>query len=314
MSKRFMVLLLFLFFPTFALADDQETPADTTEISDEENQFLHLELGATLTNQYFFRGLLQENQGVIGQPRAEVKLSLYSNDWLTDVRAVTGTWNSFHSGPTGTQSNADTPAAWYENRFHVGAEIDILNHITLSGGYIIYTSPNDSLETIQELYVKLAVDDYYIWHDLTPDELLERGETVIWHGAQPYGLMAFEAEGQRDNGLNNGVYTEVGIRPAWTLNPGLVFKVTLPIRIGFSVDQYYEVPVSNPGKLPQDDAFGFTDVGLEGELPIPCISGNYGQLSLHLAGHWFYLGQHTAARNNENKHEIIASGGLRFNY
>lgn len=321
MTKNLLLTLL-LIFPVTAFADDAKKDSEPAKATSQEEpqetpaekRVLQIRLGADTTNQYFFRGIRQEDQGFIGQPWAELKLSFYSNSWLTDIRAVVGTWNSFHSGPTGSQSNADTPASWYETRFYAGAEADFFKHITLSGGYTIYTSPNDSLETVHEFYIKLAVNDYYVWHDLAPEDLIARGETVIWNGINPHGMMAFEASGQRDNGLNNGVYAEVGIRPSWTLNPGLVFTVAAPVKVGFSVDQYYELPITNPGNLPQDDAFGFTDIGLEGNLPFPCLGEKWGRLSLNVGGHWLYLGQNLSKTNGNDKHVGIATAGILYEY
>jgi len=325
MIKKILLSLLFL-MPLTAYADDSANTkpeeakvvegeaAEADEEKDVDEKVLRLTLGAEVTNQYFFRGLRQENQGFIAQPWAELKLSLYSNNWLTDVRAVVGTWNSFHSGPTGAASKADTPAAWYETRFHAGAEADLFKHITVGGGYMVYTSPNDSLETVHEFYITLAIDDYYVWHDLSPEELLEKGEKLIWNGVRPRGKIAFESAGQRDNGLNNGVYAEASIRPSWTLNYGFVFTVAVPVKIGFSVDQYYEKPVTTPGRLPRDDAFGFTDIGLEGDFPLAFLGDKWGELSLTVGGHWLYLGQNTSAVNNGDKHVGIATGGFRFRY
>src|SRR5688572_14702073 len=66
-----------------------------------------------VTNAYYFRGILQEREGVILQPWLELYANLYSADdgLVRDVTVGAGIWNSFHSERTGSTSERSW---WYE--------------------------------------------------------------------------------------------------------------------------------------------------------------------------------------------------------
>ena len=54
----------------------------------------------TAVSQYFFRGILQENQGLILQPSLELNYSLFEGGTgaLTSSTLTLGAWNSVHNG------------------------------------------------------------------------------------------------------------------------------------------------------------------------------------------------------------------------
>ena len=55
--------------------------------------------GVDFTNAYIFRGIVQEDEGFIGQPWAEIDYNVYSSEtgFLRDVTIGGGVWSSFHS-------------------------------------------------------------------------------------------------------------------------------------------------------------------------------------------------------------------------
>ena len=74
------------------------------------------------SNAYLFRGIPQDDTGLILWPAADLGFALKSGGGT--VRSVTvnvGTWNSLHTGITG----ADGPSGklWYESDFWTGATI-----------------------------------------------------------------------------------------------------------------------------------------------------------------------------------------------
>jgi hypothetical protein len=67
-------------------------------------------------NQYMFRGIQQNNTGFVTWPAFDLGLAAYSGDGgLKSVSINFGTWNSLHSGNTG--SDGPSGKLWYESDF-----------------------------------------------------------------------------------------------------------------------------------------------------------------------------------------------------
>ena len=80
---------------------------------DARNTAISGRLSYDLTSQYFFRGIQQENQGIIAQPSLDLSLNVHKGDsGLNSLNIVTGIFESLHSGPTGSAGGI-----WYESRF-----------------------------------------------------------------------------------------------------------------------------------------------------------------------------------------------------
>src|SRR3954471_17059762 len=164
--------------------------------------------GLDFTSAYFFRGLLQEAGGAIGQPYGDIAFSL-KHGITVDV----GTWNSVHS--TANVGN------WYES--------DYFGSVTFTAGklkpgllYTSYTSPADRFSTVQELAGALGIDDSKSAFPLAPKIVL-----------------AFElGDGEADGGQNKGTYLELGVKPGIKLAPKATLYV--PVKTGLSVNHYYE--------------------------------------------------------------------------
>ena len=62
-----------------------------------------LTAGLDFASAYLFRGIFQEDSGVIVPPFVDVGVSLYNGDGaLKNVTVNGGMWNSLHSGPSGS--------------------------------------------------------------------------------------------------------------------------------------------------------------------------------------------------------------------
>lgn len=312
--KKFLLILLLFASPVYG-QESRPTETETTETINKQDAeadegWVKLRAGVDFSTHYFARGNLQENQGVIAQPWARGELHLWRDpgSWVSDVHLFVGTWNSLHDGPTGSGSKeSGNPHTWYENKFTAGLSVELKDVIVLSGGYELTTSPNDAFEVIEELFVRADLQDKSLWN--------LKGDWWEFDGIRLYGLFAWETFGQRDVGQKRGVYAEVGIRPGMTLTKlpldvleDWSVKVSLPLTVGFNIDEYYEVQ----GK--GDSPFGFMDLGLDVELPLACINPRYGQWSLYVAGHWLYLDQNLSKFNGGEKNELLGSGGIRFSY
>lgn len=261
--------------------------------------------GVSFTTDYFFRGIGQENQGLLIQPEGYVSFKL--TDQLT---LTTGAWSSLHNGPTGTQDIPDgsrqDPQSWYEADFVAGLSL-ALDKVTLSTTYTAYMSPNDSFQTVQEIAVRAGFND---------SEMLN---------LQPYVLVAFELDDQADSGnsvtgltgRDEGIYMELGVTPSFVAIPSETTPVTLyfPIVAGFSLDNYYE---SNQDGA-DDDFFGYVSLGVTADMPLSFVPAKFGTWKFVVGVSVLFLGDTAddlSSFNGTGHDEVHVIGkiGLTFAY
>ena len=243
-------------------------------------------------NQYMFRGIRQNSTGVAAWPAVDLGFSAYSGDGgLKSVGINVGTWNSLHSGDTGT----DGPSGklWYESDFYATLGLGFGGGTSLSTTYTAYTSPNSGFTTVKEIAFKLAVDD---------SGYLGKG------AVKPYVVIAQEfgtdvATGQADGGDNAGTYMEVGVSPGYA---GSKASIAFPIKVGFSLADYYEL-------AGEDNKFGFASIA--GIVTIPLGSTtSFGAWNLHGGVEYQALGTTTEFFNGGESSQVIGSIGIGFSY
>lgn len=279
-------------------------------------------LGVDFTTAYYFRGIYQENEGLIAQPWADVTFQ------LTDALSVyLGTWNSLHTNgdADGDQDN------WFESDFFVGASYALSQCISVDASYVWLYSPANAGEFAQEIDLSLAYDDSGMWGD-------------GFDGLQPYVLVAIETSGGSDgydvfdgNGVNSerdkGIYYEIGIAPSFTVVDSATAPITLtiPVTAGFGSD-YYEIGKSFVNAGPDgilggagaaddfndnktdDDTFGFIDIGLDFGMPLSFVPAQFGSWEAAAGVHFLFLGDNAEAMNNGNDFEVIGTFGISMSY
>lgn len=191
-------------------------------------------LGITLdvVSQYFFRGIEQQDSGLIFQPGAEIGIA------VTDgVSAYIGVWESFHSVPT---PGAPTgPKSWYEQDVFAGLTIDLTEIVALDLNYTGYFSPSDSFSDIHEFGFTLAFEDEsWMGEDWSFD---------------PYVMVAFEVQ---DNGGTEDTYLELGGEFGFDLDDEGDITAAVPIVVGLSLDDYYTDATGD------NEVFGYASVAL----------------------------------------------------
>ena len=152
------------------------------------------------SNAYLFRGIPQDDTGLILWPAADLSVALRSGGGtFRSITVGVGTWNSLHTGVTGT----DGPSGklWYESDFSTSAGLGFGGGVTFVAAYTAYTSPNSAFETVKEFSVKVGARARGVW---------------------PYALVAFELEGQADGGAVEGRYLEIGAAPSLTMAGAVV--------------------------------------------------------------------------------------------
>jgi hypothetical protein len=248
--------------------------------------------GADVVNQYVFRGIRQNSTKIALRPFAGIGLAVYSGDAaLKRVTVHAGTWNSLHTGDTG--SGGPAARLWYESDLYAGVGLMFGHGLSVAGTYTAYMSPNDMSDSVKELSLRLAFDDR-----------AALGRAAL----QPYILGAVEldtamARGQADGGLNAGTYIELGVTPGYgTGRVGFAF----PAKVGLSVDDYYELGG-------QDHTFGFASTAVVVTVPLTTAEG-FGRLSLHGGVEHQLLGETTRIFNGDDRSNTIGSIGIRFSY
>jgi len=234
-----------------------------------------------VSNAYLFRGIPQDDTGLILWPAADLGLMLKSGSGT--VRSITvnvGMWNSLHTGITG----ADGPNGklWYESDFWTSVGVGLPGHVNVSATYTAYTSPNGAFPSVKEVSL--------------------RASSGV-RGTNAYALVAFELEGQADGGAVEGRYLELGAAPSLGLG-GLT--VAVPVKVGLSLDGYYE-------GLRGDERFGFFSVGGNVSVPLSSERSRFGRWSVHGGADYVRLGDSNALRLGDNS-KVIISAGLGLSY
>lgn len=241
--------------------------------------------GTDFANAYYFRGLPQDESGVIVWPYAELSFTLWSGDGVVkDVAVNVGTWNSLHTGDAGL----DGPVGrlWYESRFRTGAGVGLGGGMSVAITYTAYNSPNFGFAPVKELSFSAALDD------------------SGWLGrfaAKPYVVVARELDGQADAGREEGTYVEIGAAPGLSW-PRLGLAV--PLKVGLSAGNYYEGASG-------DETFGFFSVGAVATVPLTGGATRFGTWHVRGGVEVLTLGDRNQAFGDTN---VVGSIGIGFSY
>ena len=260
--------------------------------------------GVDFTNAYFFRGILQEDQGIIAQPWAETTFDLYDGEGvLNDLTFTMGIWNSIQDNNIDDTALDDSLDIWYESDLYLTVSAGIADNWGLGFTYVAYTSPASTFSTIHEIIVTLTYDDSLFWE--------ERGyKAPGFSGLQPTISFGFELDGAAD-GQSTGIYFEFQIEPSFTSFiefGGSPVSFSVPVTVGISLDDYYEDAQG------EDHTFGFFDVGIVGAWPISFIPLDYGSWQLAAGGHVLFLADTTHGINNGDDIEIIGTISVSLGY
>ena len=266
--------------PTTAAAQDAPVSPNAGNLT--------LTAGIDALNTYMFRGIRQDDTKVITWPYADLGLSLHSGDGaLESVGVNIGTWNSLHTGAAG--SDGPSGKLWYESDFYATLGLGFGGGVSLGTTYTAYTSPNSAFGTVKEVAVKVALDD---------SGALGRG------ALNPYGLVAFELDGQADGGTGEGTYLELGVAPGWAAR---AVTLALPVKVGLSLSDYYELDGV-------DERFGYFSVGGVVTVPITGIPASFGAWNVHGGVEYQALGEMTKALNDGDTSKVIGSFGIGLSY
>lgn len=282
---------------TPAAVSEQAPAAAATEpaaaAAEEESSPYSFTLSMDYTTGYYFRGIVQEDCGLILQPAASFDVRVYNQDDLSiNVGALV--WNSVHGQKTASQMGGDFASYWYES--DLGASVTVTKgKWSATAGYIYYIAPNDGWETIQELDFTVAYDD---------SELL--GKFAL----NPRVMVGIETGSGTADGVDSdpGRYLELGIAPGCEIGETNPIAFSLPVTVGLSLSDYYQNAAGD------DDTFGYLQVGAKAEIPISCFGSKCGDWTLNAGVYGLFLGDHTKEFNNDDGAELIGVLGVAVSF
>jgi hypothetical protein len=236
---------------------------------------------------YVFRGIVQEADSKLTLwPYGDIGLALFSGDGgLKSASVNFGVWNSLHTGTSGTDGPSEK--LHYEEDFYATLGLGFGGGVSLGTTYTAYTSPNSMFRTVKEVSFRVAVA----------------------HMAAPYALVAFEI-GDKDaagaDGGNPGTYLELGVGPSFPLMPDGP-TLTIPVKLGFSLSDYYEGPTG-------DEKFGFFDIGALLTIPLKGVPSQFGSWNFHAGADVLVFGETTKAFNDGDKSKVVGLIGIGVSY
>jgi hypothetical protein len=262
--------------PTWAQAASDPNPGNLTITG-----------GVDFLNAYLFRGIPQDDTGVITWPYGDLGIALHSGDGIVkSVSVNVGLWNSLHTGAAG--SDGPSRKLWYESDFYSTFGLGFGKGASLGVTYTAYTSPNGSFNTVRELSFKFAFDDT---------------RSLGRMASKPYVIVARELDGQADGGAEEGTYLEIGAAPGF---PVAGFAVNVPLRAGFSLGDYYE-------GVSGDERFGFFSVAGIVTVPLSSMPTRVGSWNIHGGVEYVYLGDRNAEILGDTS-KVIGSIGIGLSY
>lgn len=272
------------------LAGAQDSAATEPQVTKPNTGAISLDVSVDWVSQYYFRGILQENDGLIVQPAVTLNAALYeSEDFIKSLGAYVSIWNSLQSSSTNS-TNSNKP--WYETDYTVGLSTGLPWDLTLDTFFVFYTYPNGGASAISEFDASLAWDDSKVMSDLGLFAL------------NPHVLMAFEIG---DAGGGNDSYGEVGVAPCFVLleSEDYPLSLSVPVTVGFSVSDYYK-----------GSNYGYSSVGFNFSVPLAFVPVEYGAWSAS-AGVTLLMASDSAQDLGPGGHgdlEAIASLGISMSY
>jgi hypothetical protein len=268
-----------------AVACVAATPARAQGGSDPNPGNLSLTAGIDFTNAYFFRGIPQDDTGVILWPYGDLGIALHHGDGAIKSTSVNiGMWNSLHTGVAGLDGLGKL---WYESDFYATFGLGFGKGTSVGVTYTAYNSPNNGFLPVKEVSFKVAIDDSAL------------GRASV----KPYAIIARELEGQADGGDAEGTYLELGVAPGFARSR---LSLAVPVRLGLSVSNYYEGANG-------DERFGFVSVAGVVTVPLSSMSSRFGTWNVHGGVEFVSLGDRNEAILGARS-KVIGSIGIGLSY
>ena len=259
-----------------------------------------LDLGVDWTTAYFFRGINQEDSGLIVQPYATLSVDLGEYEGGS-FSGYLGVWNSIHSEDD-TAGGGDTTSSFFETDFFVGFAASY-DQFVFSLQYQWLTSPSSAFDTVEEITFRIEYDD-------SEAGLLSSaglGEVTL----NPHAQITFETGDDSAFGSDTGTYLELGIEPDVEIVDNGDFagtSVSFPVVLGLDIGDYYDSTTGG-----DDDFFGFISFGSQLNVPLP-IDNEWGDWSMTAGLTLLVLGDNLEDANSGDSAELIGNVGFGVSF
>jgi hypothetical protein len=247
-------------------------------------------LDQKIVTSYIWRGMLQEDRGLIYQPQIGINATLFEGeDFITSLDVYASIWNSIHGKtPAGSNSNK----AWFQTDYTVGASLGLPAGFTFDSAVVFKTFPHGAVGAITELNLLLAYDD--------ADLMAGWGLPAL----NPYALFAIELA---NAGGGENSYVELGLEPTFAIFEAQDFPITLsiPIAVGLGISNYYG-----------SDTFGHVTFGAVLSTPLNFIPVEFGawEASAGVIAVFAESGARSAALRSQDEWEVYGTFGLSMTY
>lgn len=270
----------------FAQGTAQESTFDAPDAVN--SGLLSWSAGADIVSTYMFRGIEQEDSGLIVQPWVEVGTPIDIGGTTLDFSI--GSWNSLHTKGTGAAGNG--ASNWYESDLYAGVGYTVNDQFTVSATFTGFYYPNGSSGDVEEIAFGVEYDD---------------SEVLDEYAFSPYALLAIET---RDENGSEDVYLELGgaFSAFFIESEDLPVELSFPIAIGLSIDDYY----TDAGG--DNEVFGFVSVGALAEMHLDMIPSDYGVWTAHAGLDLYFVNDDAGLLDNGDDFAIVAKVGVGMEY
>lgn len=224
-------------------------------------------VGADMPSVYYFRGYRQEADAKFTfQPFVDVGFAASEG-----VNVNLGIWNSLHTG-----SLKDSDAGYYETDLYAAVSVGMVK-----ATYTAYTYPKFDDSAIHELMFSVS----------GPGALA------------PSAALALEFS--KSSGADKGIYLELGIAPAIPLADDAPVSISIPVKFGFSLKDYYVSPIDG-----EDSKFGYFSVGASVSVPVNDMFEIHGGVT----GYAFGADALKNYNQNDKSGDVVASVGFGISF
>ena len=263
------------------------------------NWRIDLQAGVTSYSAVYYNGIHQENQDLIFQVYADGSLTIWQDEagkFFNRISLETGLLTSHFDGPTGG-GRLNSNSKLVEMNVYGGIGATILDR------WEVQLYPRQRIRTdgvtpaltqdVHSVELRIAFDDS------TP--------AYQW-SLQPHVMVLLEYEGTSDRvrapGTRTSTYLELGMAPEmelFRLGPRTPVLLQLPMRIGLSLDDYYQDPRNG-----DDDVFGFFEFGADLSIPVLAVTTDDGSRAFNFR---IITGIHVLIAGDSLQQINIAGGG-----
>ena len=243
------------------------------------------DLGVNFVSEYISRGAMQENQGAIAQPYADLYISLYEGTgFVNKVSLNLGVWSSFQGHHPSAHAGSNV-SSWYEFDYTPGISVTFAKNFTLTASYFEFDSPSGAFDESRNINLNLAYND---------------ADLLGAFALHPHVAYLRELQGIAASGLvgGHGNYYEVGVAPALPAYGPVT--ITFPLTVGLGSNDFYA----------ENKTFGYFSGGANAAVAIACIPAKYGVWAVNFGATYYYLADQNATAGAVDNNRIVYQAGV----